>query len=104
MANNDCGGFYELLDLLKTYPDLIKELVFNPDTIQALPSTNEAKRLALGVDPGEPVDARTFLNYVAGPADGYPITQCLQNSSILCAKGTKYSLLACLGGTGKNRL
>jgi hypothetical protein len=103
MANNDCG-FDDLLALLKTNPELIKELVFDPDSVQALLTTKEAKKLALGVDPGQPVDALTFLNYVAGPDDGYPITQCLKKTTLLCAKGTKVSILACLGGTGKNIL
>ena len=97
MANSDCG-LDELLDLLKKRPDLIKELVFNPESIQDLLGTTDAKRLALGVDPQQPVDALTFLNYVAGPADGYPITQCLSKTTLLCAKGSR--ALACVGGTG----
>jgi hypothetical protein len=97
MANSDCG-LDELLDLLKEHPELIKELVFNVESIQALLGTNEAKSLALGVDPQQPVDARTFLGYVAGPADGYAISQCQAQTTLLCAKGSR--ALACVGGTG----
>jgi len=98
MADSDCG-LDELLDLLKAHPELIKQLVFDPESIQALLSTNEAKRLAFGVDAQEPADAQTFLLYVAGPEDGYPIAQCLKKTTLLCAKGTRYSV-ACVGGTG----
>lgn len=101
MANSDCG-LDELLDLLKKRPDLIKELVFNTESIQDLLSTDEAKKLALGVDPQQAVDARTFLGYVAAPDDGYPITQCLSKTTILCAKGSRFR--ACVGGTGGPRL
>ena len=95
MANGNCG-LDELLDLLKKKPGLIKELIFNPETIRELLGTDEARKLALGQDP------QTFLNYVAGPDDGYPIGQCLQKTTIICAKGTRF--VACYGGTRQTNL
>jgi hypothetical protein len=101
MANGNCG-LDELLDLLKKNPGLIKELIFNPETIQELLGTNEARKLALGVDAQQTADPQTFLNYVAGPDDGYPIAQCLKKTTIMCAKGTRF--VACYGGTKQNIL
>jgi hypothetical protein len=92
MKKND-KGLEELLTLLKTHPELIKELVFDPTSIKALLKTKAARRLVLGVD------ATAFLKYVAGPKDGYPIAQCLQNTQYLCAKGTRVVLPGCLKGT-----
>lgn len=91
MNNND-KGLEELLALLKTHPELIKELVFDSSNIKHLLSA-AAQQLTLGVDTQE------FLEYVAGPQDGYPITQCLRNTQYLCAKGTKVKLPSCLRGT-----
>jgi hypothetical protein len=91
MNNND-KGLEELLALLKTHPELIKELVFDSSNIKNLLSA-AAQQLTLGVD------TQQFLDYVAGPQDGYPITQCLRNTQVLCAKGTKVGLPSCLRGT-----
>ena len=99
MANGNCG-LDELLTLITENPGLIKELIFNPETIQELLGTNEARKLALGVDAQQP--AQAFLNYVAGPDDGYPIAQCLKKTTIMCAKGTRF--VACYGGTKQNIL
>lgn len=92
MNNND-KGLEELLALLKAHPELIKELVFDSSNIAKLLKSAAAQRLALGAD------TQTFLDYVAGPEDGYPITQCLKNTQHLCAKGTKVRLPSCLKGT-----
>lgn len=91
MKKND-NGLGELLELLKTHPELIKELVFDPTSIKPLLRSKAARRLVLGVD------AKKFLRYVAGPQDGYPIAQCLKQTKLLCAKGSKV-VVACGGGT-----
>jgi hypothetical protein len=90
MKKND-NGLGELLGLLRTNPKLIKELVFDPTSIQLLLKTKAARKLVLGVN------ARAFLKYVAGTKDGYPIAQCLKETRLLCAKGTRFG--ACGGGT-----
>jgi hypothetical protein len=91
MKKND-NGLGEVLALLRTHPKLIKELVFDPKSIQLLLKTKAARKLVLGVE------ATAFLKYVAGPTDGYPIAQCFKDTRLLCAKGTKYAA-ACGGGT-----
>jgi len=90
MKKND-NGLEELLELLKTHPELIKELVFNSKSIKSLLKSKAARKLALGVD------AKKFLSYVAGPEDGYPIAQCFGGTKRLCAKGSRVA--ACGGGT-----
>ncbi|TLZ23818.1 MAG: hypothetical protein E6K29_17900 [Gammaproteobacteria bacterium] len=90
MKKND-NGLRELLELLKTHPELIKELVFDSKNIQSLLKGKAARQLALGVD------ARKFLAYVAGPEDGYPIALCSGGTKWLCAKGTR--VVVCSGGT-----
>jgi hypothetical protein len=84
--NNYDKGLGELLKLLNAHPELIKELVFYPTRVTELLNSEEARQLALGQE------ATAFLSYVAGPTDGYPVTQCLQGTSVLCAKGTGVSL------------
>lgn len=84
-------GMDELLALLRTHPELIKELVFEPTRIQQLLRSKAARQLTLGVE------TTGFLRYVAGPRDGYPITQCFDATRLLCAKGSK--LVLCGGGT-----
>ncbi len=88
---NDDKGMEELLELLKAHPELIKELVFDPTHVQTLLKSEAARQLTLGVD------TKAFLMYVAGPEDGYPISQCFRGTKLLCAKGTKHAL--CVGGT-----
>jgi hypothetical protein len=90
MKKNDNLG--ELLELLKTHPELIKELVFDSKSIKSLLKSKAARQLALGVD------ATAFLEYVAGPEDGYPVAQCFGGTKYLCAKGSKV-VVACGGGT-----
>jgi hypothetical protein len=99
--NDDDGsdhGLDDLLDLLKANPALMKEIVFNYEVILDVLESKAARRLVLGADATNIVDAQTFLNYVAGGDDGYPIAQCLKGTKHLCAKGTKYSV-QCAGGT-----
>jgi hypothetical protein len=86
-------GLDELLALLKRKPELIKEIVFDPDAITRLLRNKTARRLVRGVAPN------AFLTYVAAPEDGYPIAQCLQRTLILCAKGTKAYVAGCGSGT-----
>ena len=102
MNNNDNGvddGLDELLDLLKLNPGLMKEIVFNPESIASLLESSAALALVRGTDPGTLVDANTFLKYVAGPDDGYAIAQCFSGTQLLCGKGTRYSVKKCAGGT-----
>ena len=69
--------------------------------VRLIAMDRESYRLASFLDDRmlqQPVDARTFLGYVAGPADGYAISQCLAQTTLLCAKGSR--ALACVGGTG----
>jgi hypothetical protein len=84
-------GVDELLGLLKTHPELIRELVLDPTRIQELLKSKAARQLALGVD------TKAFLKYVAGPRDGYPIIQCFGGTKLLYAKGTRHVL--CGGAT-----
>lgn len=100
MANNDYA-FQELLDLLKANPQLIREVVFDPTSIQALLKSKTAQRMAEGVDPPQLVDPSTFLNYMASPDDGYPAAMCSPQTQFLCGKGTLFALAACGGNTGK---
>jgi hypothetical protein len=90
MKNKD-NGLRELLEVLKTHPELIKELVFDSKSIKSLLKSKAARKLVLGVD------AKKFLSYVAGPEDGYPIAQCFGGTRWLCAKGSK--VIVCVGGT-----
>ena len=87
----DDSAFKELLELLKKHPGLMKDLVFDPTQIQRLLNSEEARELALGQE------ATEFLTYVGGNEDGYGISQCLNGTGVLCAKGTKIGM--CGGGT-----
>ena len=87
----DDTAFKEVIDLLKTHPELMKDLVLDPSRIQQLLKSEEAQELALGQE------ATEFLTYVGGNEDGYGISQCLNGTGVLCAKGTKIGM--CGGGT-----
>ena len=78
----------ELLKLLRRKPDLIKALIFDPEKISALLSRKSARRLLSS-------NTQDFLEYLAGPDDGFPIAACLGGTAMLSAKGG----LQCLGGT-----
>jgi hypothetical protein len=84
MNKND-KALKELLTLLNTHPELIREIVFDPTRIRRLLKTKGARRLALGKD------ATGFLEYLACPVDGYAVAVCLQTTRQLCAKGTMYA-------------
>jgi hypothetical protein len=90
MKKND-KGMGELLELLKTQPQLMCALVFDPESIKRLLGTKLARRLVLGVD------TKAFLSYVSGPKDGGPIALCRAATKVLCPKRTRYPL--CLGNT-----
>jgi hypothetical protein len=96
MKKNKEDGLQELLQLLQQNPGLIKDLIFNPEVIASVLHSKKARRLLRGVDPA--ADSQLFLEYVAGPDDGYPIAQCFARTALLCAKGTKISL-PCVSGT-----
>ena len=85
MKNYD-KGLGQLLDLLKKRPDLLREVVFDTIRLRKLLRNKAARQLTLGPE------ATDFLRYVGGSIDGYPITSCLQNTTVLCAKGTGISL------------
>lgn len=90
MKKND-KGMGELLELLKTHPELMSALVFDPTSIKRLLKSKAARRLVLGVD------TRAFLRYVAGPENGGPMAVCSRRTAALC-KGTG-NQLRCAGGT-----
>jgi hypothetical protein len=88
MKKND-RGMTELLSLLKAHPDLIRDLVFDPNSIIRVLRSRSARRLVRGRDVQE------FLTRMAAPEDGYPISQCYGATKALCGKGTA----ACVGNT-----
>jgi hypothetical protein len=85
MKNYD-KGLGELIDFLKKHPELLREVVFDTEGLRNLLRSESARQLTLGPEPTE------FLQYMAGSPDGYPIAQCLQGTTVLCAKGTGISL------------
>jgi hypothetical protein len=91
MKTND-NGIGELLELLKTHPELISALVFDPVSIKRLLKSKAARRLVLGVD------TRAFLRYVAGPKDGGAIAVCRRTTRILSPKAEE--VLRCPPGLG----
>jgi hypothetical protein len=82
-------GFDELLELLKEHPEVIREIMFQPEKIPKLLKSRTARRLA--------TDGATFqfLDYMSSPADGVPLAICYGGTQSLCAKGT----MACVGNT-----
>jgi hypothetical protein len=89
-------GMGEVLDLLKTHPDLVHALVFNPGKVKRLLRSKAARRLVPGVN------TRSLLKRVAGAGDGAPIAVCLSKTAHLCYNGTRCAYLTrldCLGGT-----
>jgi hypothetical protein len=85
MKKND-NGMGELLDLLKTHPELISALVFDPVSIERLLKSKAARRLVLGVD------TRAFLRYVAGPKNGGPVALCRRTSRISVSQSRRHAL------------
>jgi hypothetical protein len=75
MKKND-NGVGELLDLLKTHPELISALVFDPVSMKRVLKSKAARRLVLGAD------VRAFLRGVIGPKSGAPIA--------ICRRGTRH--------------
>jgi hypothetical protein len=73
MKNND-KGVGELMDLLKTHPELISALVFDPVSVKRLLKSKPAQRLVIGVD------TRAFLRYVSGSKNRGPIALCRRGS------------------------
>ena len=71
------------LEVLKTHPELISALVFDPLSIKRLLKTKSARRLVLGVD------TKAFLRYLGGAQDGGPIAHCLKRTAVLCPKKTR---------------
>lgn len=81
MKNND-NGMGELLEVLKTHPELISALVFNPETVKRFLKNRAARQLVHGVD------TRAFLMYMAGNKGGGPVASCLRRTAALCPVGT----------------
>jgi hypothetical protein len=94
MKKND-NGIGELLDLLKTHPEFIRDLVFDSTRIKRFLKGRAARRLAGGVDPTDP--ATVFLKCIASTDGGDAIGRCYSATQYLCAKGTRCEL--CYGGT-----
>ena len=88
MKKND-RGMTELLDLLKTHPGLVRDLVFDPGSILWVLKNKSARRLVRNRE------VRRFLTRMAAPAGGYATSQCYSGTQTLCGKGT----LACVGNT-----
>jgi hypothetical protein len=101
MAKKNDNGMEELLGLLRKRPELIKELVFDSESVKRFLRSKAARELI-----SDPC-TETFLDYIAGPQDGYPVVWCLGGTRSLCAKGTGQCLggtrAACLGGTSGNK-
>jgi len=72
----------ELLRLLKTHPELISALVFDPKSVQRLLKSKEARGLARGVS------TREFLSKVVKSDKGGPIALCAQQTAALCGVAT----------------
>jgi|ERR1700683_1326716 len=93
MKNND-KGMRELLELLKTRPELISALVFDPASIKRLLGSKAARRLVLGVD------TKAFLSHVVSSKEDGPIALCLRRTASLCAAATRCGKRTmCAGGT-----
>lgn len=94
MKKND-KGMEELLHLLKTHPELITALVFDPVSIKRLLKSKAARRLILGAD------VRTFLRYVSGPKHGGPVAMCRRGTRSMSPVG---DLTHCPPGLGTGPL
>ena len=104
MNNKYDDGLDELLDQLQRHPEIVKELIFEPNNCRRLVRKLRNKRARHLLS--EPV--QDFLDYIAGADDGYPIAQCFLQTVFLCAKGTGHGLCGggtksgCGGRTGRN--
>jgi hypothetical protein len=94
MKKND-NGVGELLDLIKTHPELISALVFDPASVKRLLKSTSARRLVPGVD------TRAFLTYVAGSKNGGPVALCRRGSRVICPKA---EMTLCPPGLGTRAL
>ena len=81
MKNND-NGMGELLEVLKTHPDLISALVFNPKMVKGFLKSRAARQLVLGVD------TKAFLMYMAGDKGSGPVASCLRRTAQFCGIGS----------------
>jgi hypothetical protein len=99
MKKKNDKGLAELLELLRTRPDLIDALVFDPARVKGLLQQKAARRMVLGVS------TKAFLRYVSGSSDGGPIAICLRRTVQLCAVGTGCAggTIFCPGGTNTGR-
>jgi hypothetical protein len=75
MKKND-NGLDELLELLKSRPELISALVFDPASIKRLLKSKAARRLLIGVE------AKTFLRRIVDN----PIALCVVRTANLIGK------------------
>ena len=89
MKKKNDRGMNELLALLKAHPELIRDLVFDPNSIMRVLRSKASRRLVRGQNVQE------FLLRMANPKDGYPIAQCYKQTRVLCGKGT----VICVGNT-----
>ena len=64
-----------LLDLLKTHPELISALVFDPASIKRLLKSKAARKLVLGVD------VKAFLKEIAESEYGGHVAACSYRTS-----------------------
>ena len=78
-------GISELLEMLKTHPELISALVLDPTRVKRLLRSKAARRLVGGVNTTD------FLAKVAESGGGGPIALCMYETARLCGAFT----LAC---------
>jgi hypothetical protein len=82
MKNND-SGIEELLEVLKTNPEIISALVFDPDSVKRLLNSKAARKLVLGVK------FKNFITYVTSASNGGPVARCIDKTKVIspCCPG-----------------
>jgi hypothetical protein len=82
MRNKD-KGTGELLELLKTKPQLVSALVSDTRNVKRLLKSKAGRRLILGVD------TSALLRSGGGLAEGGPIAFCDGRAAVACRRRTK---------------
>ncbi|HTV52299.1 MAG TPA: hypothetical protein VME21_14015 [Steroidobacteraceae bacterium] len=86
MSRND-NGVEELLELLKSHPELVSALVLDASRLKRLLKSEAAKRILRGVD------VKAFLSDIA--KHGSPVAVCVERTLALCAAATEVALGRC---------
>lgn len=86
--NKNDNGMGELLDTLKTHPELVHALVFDHKRVRRLLKSKAARGLVTGVDP-----RKTILKRVKRAGEGGGVAVCLRGTNHLmgaqCPKRTR---------------